>query len=925
MKKSSFKLGSLGVAGMVLVSQMPSVAFADEVNKKVFSVDASRLNQIVARAKELGVELTKKDTIKEASTVAEAKELVANSQSNLNTELDKLEKALNNYATAKDTYDSQLRAAHEKLESLKQHEGEEGHLSQTLLQNLTFASEPNAILELETNGNDVVDKEVGLSDELSVNSKSIRFVSGGKIVATYSGLENSSYNGKKISKVVYTFEKVHPENEVELNVLLDPTLGVNFNSSLPYQDIKMTATFYNENEEPIEFSEENPALIGLSSITTNQIGDDGTKFYREVIKDYNFKFIPITGSSVTEQSDGIYSMKDNKFKWAGARFDHSETDFESSPLFWYLGGAGELKASSQVELTLASTVETRTQFWSTFNSKVPTDIAIKPPTEPAFDVDLAREINTVTYEVKLHTIWVTVGGKVLKNQVEGTKDKETFNGYVYVRTEVDDDGNTKHIYDNTTKWVTVGGKELRGVEVGTKEKETFEGYSYVRTETDEHGNVTHIYDNTTKWITEKGKELRGVEVGVKEKETFEGYSYVRTETDEYGNVTHIYDNTTKWITEKGEELLPPEKGEKYKKEIPGYSFVETKRKENGDIEHVYKKNPNHTTYVDEGGKELLPKDEGILDKKDIPSYEYVRTDKKENGDVEHVYRQIKHTTTYVDVEGNVLLPPKEGIHEKETITGYEFVRTDNKPNGDVEHVYKKIPNHTTYVDEGGKELLPKDEGILEKKDIPEYDYIRTDKKDNGDVEHVYRKSVTTTYVDENGNKLLPPEKGEKEKKDIPGYKFVETKKKENGDIEHVYKQVSKITTYVDESGKELLPKKEGIHEKEKINGYEFVKTVTKENGDVEHVYKQVSKVTTYVDESGKELLPKKEGIHEKETINGYEYVKTITKDNGDVEHVYKKVTEKKLPNTSVGIFGGIAGLLGLTGVGAYFNSRKRKK
>ena len=696
----------------------------------------------------------------------------------MNTELDKLEKALNNYATAKDTYDSQLRAAHEKLESLKQHEGEEGHLSQTLLQNLTFASEPNAILELETNGNDVVDKEVGLSDELSVNSKSIRFVSGGKIVATYSGLENSSYNGKKISKVVYTFEKVHPENEVELNVLLDPTLGVNFNSSLPYQDIKMTATFYNENEEPIEFSEENPALIGLSSITTNQIGDDGTKFYREVIKDYNFKFIPITGSSVTEQSDGIYSVRDNKFKWAGARFDHSETDFESSPLFWYLGGAGELKAGSQVELTLASTVETRTQFWSTFNSKVPTDIAIKPPTEPAFDADLAREIHTVTYEVKLHTIWVTVGGKVLKNQVEGTKDKETFNGYVYVRTEVDDDSNTKHIYDNTTKWVTVGGKELRGVEVGTKEKETFEGYSYVRTETDEHGNVTHIYDNTTKWITEKG-----------------------------------------------EELLPPEKGEKDKKEIPGYSFVETKRKENGDIEHVYKKNPNHTTYVDEGGKELLPKDEGILDKKDIPSYEYVRTDKKENGD----------------------------------------------------------------------------------------------------VEHVYRKSVTTTYVGEDGNKLLPPEKGEKEKKDIPGYKFVETKKKENGDIEHVYKKVSKITTYVDESGKELLKPKEGTHEKEVINGYEFVKTNIKENGDVEHVYKQVSKITTYVDESGKELLPKKEGIHEKETINGYEYVKTITKDNGDIEHVYKKVTEKKLPNTSVGIFGGIAGLLGLTGVGAYFNSRKRKK
>ena len=291
----------------------------------------------------------------------------------------------------------------------------------------------------------------------------------------------------------------------------------------------------------------------------------------------------------------------------------------------------------------------------------------------------------------------------------------------------------------------------------------------------------------------------------------------------------------------------------------------------GEIEVV-----NHTTYVeDKTGKELSPKDEGILEKKDIPEYEYVRTDKKENGDVEHVYRKSV-TTTYVDENGNKLLPPEKGEKDKKDIPGYKFVETKKKENGDIEHVYKKVAKITTYVDESGKELLPKKEGIHEKEKIN-------------------------------------------------GYEFVKTNNKENGDVEHVYKQVSKITTYVDESGKELLPKKEGIHEKEVITGYEFVKTNIKENGDVEHVYKQVSKITTYVDEDGKELLPKKEGIHEKETINGYEFVKTVTKENGDVEHVYKKVTEKKLPATSLGIAGGIAGVLGLTGVGAYFGSRKRKK
>ena len=252
---------------------------------------------------------------------------------------------------------------------------------------------------------------------------------------------------------------------------------------------------------------------------------------------------------------------------------------------------------------------------------------------------------------------------------------------------------------------------------------------------------------------------------------------------------------------------------------------------------------------------------------------------------------------------------------------------------------------TTYVDENGKQLLPPEKGEKDKKDIPGYKFVETKKKENGDIEHVYKKIANiTTYVDENGKVLLPPKGGIHEKETINGYEFVKTNNKENGDVEHVYRQIKHITTYVDESGKELLPQKEGIHEKETINGYEFVKTNNKENGDVEHVYRQVKNITTYVDVNGKVLLPPKEGIHEKETIDGYEFVKTNNKENGDVEHIYKQVetptpetpttsvvvekkapTTKKLPNTGVGIIGGIAGVLGLTGVGAYFNSRKRKK
>ena len=180
MKKSSFKLGSLGVAGIVLVSQASAVAFADEKEKKAFDVDRTRFDKLTAKAKELGIELIIGDIVKDVPTVKDAKELQSVAQADLDSQLDKLEKLLNAYVSQKEAYDKQLEAAKSKLEELKKHEGEEGHLSQTLLQNLIFTSEPNAKLELETNGNEVSDKNVGLSDELSVNSKSVKFVNDKK-------------------------------------------------------------------------------------------------------------------------------------------------------------------------------------------------------------------------------------------------------------------------------------------------------------------------------------------------------------------------------------------------------------------------------------------------------------------------------------------------------------------------------------------------------------------------------------------------------------------------------------------------------------------------------------------------------------------------------------------------------------------------
>ena len=103
MKKSSFKLGSLGVVGIVLVGQASTVAFADEIEKKAFDVDRTRFEKLTAKAKELGIELIIGDIVKDVPTVKDAKEYQAAAQADLDSQLDKLEKALNKYVEQKET------------------------------------------------------------------------------------------------------------------------------------------------------------------------------------------------------------------------------------------------------------------------------------------------------------------------------------------------------------------------------------------------------------------------------------------------------------------------------------------------------------------------------------------------------------------------------------------------------------------------------------------------------------------------------------------------------------------------------------------------------------------------------------------------------------------------------------------------------
>ncbi len=325
-----------------------------------------------------------------------------------------------------------------------------------------------------------------------------------------------------------------------------------------------------------------------------------------------------------------------------------------------------------------------------------------------------------------------------------------------------------------TKFVVVGkdGKETELIpsKDGKNPSEKISGYKFVKTETDEKGNTKHIYEPvTTKHVDKNGNPIPGTETeeGTKEAKKLPGYKVVETRKLPNGDTEYVYEKvTTSFVDTDGHviEGTTTEEGTTPKKDIPGYKFVETKTLENGDTEHVYERVT--TTFKDKDGN-VIPgttTEDGEQPKKDIPGYRFVDTKKLPNGDTEHVYEKVK--TSFKDKDGNEIpnYPTEDGDQPKKDIPGYRFVETKKLPNGDIEHVYEKVTqpaptpspvpqpnpgkqNTTIWTDENGNPLKPTEPGSKEPGTIPGYEYVKTVTDPAGTIKHIFRKVEMPTPVD----------------------------------------------------------------------------------------------------------------------------------------------------------------------------------
>ena len=84
----------------------------------------------------------------------------------------------------------------------------------------------------------------------------------------------------------------------------------------------------------------------------------------------------------------------------------------------------------------------------------------------------------------------------------GEQPKKDIPGYRFVETKKLPNGDIEHVYEKVTTptlatvitaWTDENGNPLKPSENGAKGEGTFEGYEFVRTVVDENGNVRHIF------------------------------------------------------------------------------------------------------------------------------------------------------------------------------------------------------------------------------------------------------------------------------------------------------------------------------------------------------------------------------------------------------------------------------------------------
>ena len=394
-------------------AQAAPVASAEATEPKV-TVENQKLKDAVSEAKGYNIDIKQNPT----ENIGTANnQIESDAKKDLANTLE--ETQATRIKTGVDAYKLDLKKAQENV-------GTDGYLSEVVSQGLKFESEPNGKLSISGA------TEFGQKDMPSAQSYE-EYVKGGgtfgstpkapfttrlsgggsnfvipkiengqTITATYTNLQNSTYNGKKISKVVYEVTNISGSTGIVGFAEKDPTKGIytfyKINAPSRY---RVNIRFYDSDDNPIQFTKTNPAILAMTSLTKTEptSGVRAGLKHEESITDYNFRPVKITGSLVEKQGDG---------RLAATRPTHDIKDDYDDPNFYKMGIAGVAESGDTISFVMQRKSQWDRGYWLALTSKLPSRFTLVKP-------DL--EYNLVEYNL--------AGNVVLDNYIQGTTTKLT--------------------------------------------------------------------------------------------------------------------------------------------------------------------------------------------------------------------------------------------------------------------------------------------------------------------------------------------------------------------------------------------------------------------------------------------------------------------------------------------------------------------
>ena len=312
----------------------------------------------------------------------------------MTTDAQTITNKVNDYLAEKDIYDQKKTEYDQNMAIAEANTQTEGHLKELKSQALVYnrGTEPNATSTI-TQGTVVSEETVQAAAQNAANNGQVgdayylvntvldpnsTFIDAGTYVQLkanetttirYDNLENSSYNGQKISSVEYDYT---PNIDCYAILYKDPTITIGLMNFQQAIDVKTTLRFYDDAKNLIALGDN--ALFGFNSLNRGK-GEQYTD--RTEYVNVDGKYVEINGSTIVVHSDGkAYADTINDWETMGMTHDWDNYD---QPDF-YKGGIVGIGKDGQLTFHFGN--DGRVWQWFAVNSTIPVENLPILPTAP---------------------------------------------------------------------------------------------------------------------------------------------------------------------------------------------------------------------------------------------------------------------------------------------------------------------------------------------------------------------------------------------------------------------------------------------------------------------------------------------------------------------------------------------------------------